>query len=35
MSLFLIAYKSPKVMKNKTAINILAFIEEYYLQEKP
>ncbi len=34
MSLFLIAYKSPEVMKNKNAINILS-LEEYYLEEKP
>ncbi len=34
MSLFLITYKSPQVMKNKNAINILS-LEEYYLEEKP
>ncbi len=34
MSLFLKVYKNPQSGKKKNAINLLSFIEEYYLQEK-
>ncbi len=35
ISLFIIAYKSPQSDEKLKWINLLSFIEEYYLQEKP